>query len=359
MKNILTSIQQEAYKILLISVLAGTMAACDSVLEFDEGDCSIEYCVKFKYDYNMKNVDAFANEVKNVTLYAFDDDNNLVSFKTEAGEMLATGEYAMTLDIEPGDYHLVAWAGLDDESFAVPLLTPKSSKISDLNVKLLREAATDMTRAEGDKDKFIVNRELSSLWHGEVKKSAFTRSGRKRYTEVSLVKNTNTIRVALVQVNQNENATPTRALNKDELKFSIYDNNGFMNYDNSLLGDDLLTYKPFVTKQSSVTTRAFNVVDTEYPAVITEMSVARLMQDQNPELSIIDSKYNKSILKKGDLIDYLNLLRIEQYASMPLQEYLDREDNYSMLIFVDENLTLINSVIEINGWVIQLNDFEL
>ena len=44
---------------------------------------------------------------------------------------------------------------------------------------------------------------------------------------------------------------------------------------------------------------------------------------------------------------------------MPLQEYLDREDNYSMLVFVDENLTLINTVVEINDWVIQLNDFDL
>lgn len=44
---------------------------------------------------------------------------------------------------------------------------------------------------------------------------------------------------------------------------------------------------------------------------------------------------------------------------MELQEYLDREDRYSMIFFVDENMALIKSVIQINGWVIQLNDFEL
>lgn len=358
MKKILTSIQKEANKLLLISVLAGTMTACDSILEYNE-DCSIQYGVKFKYDYNMKYANTFAQEVKNVSLYAFDDNNNLVFFKSESGDVLSEEDYFMSLDMEPGDYHLIAWAGLDDESYAVPLLSQSSSKITDLNVKVLRDNATDLTRADEEKDKFIVNRELSSLWHGEIKKSAFTRSGRQRIAEVSLVKNTNTIRVALVQVKQDENAPVTRALNKDELKFSIYDNNGFMNYDNSLLSDDLLTYKPYVIQQSSVTTRAFNVVDTEYPAVITEMSVARLMQDQDPELSIIDTKTNKPILKKGDLIEYLNLLRLEKYATMPLQEYLDREDQYSLLIFVDENLTLLDFVIEINGWVIQLNDFEL
>ena len=40
-------------------------------------------------------------------------------------------------------------------------------------------------------------------------------------------------------------------------------------------------------------------------------------------------------------------------------EQVDREDRYSMIFFVDENMALIKSVIQINGWVIQLNDFEL
>ena len=59
MKRILTTIQKEANKILLLTVLAGAMASCDSVLDYKEGDCSIEYLVKFKYDYNMEIVDAF------------------------------------------------------------------------------------------------------------------------------------------------------------------------------------------------------------------------------------------------------------------------------------------------------------
>lgn len=53
MKRILTTIQKEANKILLLTVLAGAMASCDSILDFEEGDCSIEYRVKFVYDKNM------------------------------------------------------------------------------------------------------------------------------------------------------------------------------------------------------------------------------------------------------------------------------------------------------------------
>lgn len=123
MKRIFTHIQKSAKSILLLTVLAGAMASCDSILDFEEGDCSIEYRVKFRYDYNMEKVDAFAQEVKTVTLYAFDKDGNFVYQKTEQGERLATGDYSMQVDIEPGDYELITWAGLDDQSFAVPLLT--------------------------------------------------------------------------------------------------------------------------------------------------------------------------------------------------------------------------------------------
>ena len=59
------------------------------------------------------------------------------------------------------------------------------------------------------------------------------------------------------------------------------------------------------------------------------------------------------------MIKYLNMLKQEHYKDMELQEYLDREDRYSMIFFVDENMALIKSVIQINGWVIQINDFEL
>ena len=216
MKRILTTIQKEANKILLLTVLAGAMASCDSVLDYNEGDCSIEYLVKFKYDYNMEKVDAFAQEVRAVTLYAFDDNGNMVYFKTDQGEILADGNYAMKLDIEPGEYHLIAWAGLDNQSFAVPVLYPQTSQITELKVKTLREEFVP-TRSEDEKDKYIVEKELSSFWHGEVKKSAFTRSGRERITEVSLVKNTNNIRIVVAQVNQHPDQPVTRVLKKEKL----------------------------------------------------------------------------------------------------------------------------------------------
>ena len=82
MKRILTTIQEKANNILLFTILAGAITSCDSILDYNE-NCDIEYCVKFKYDYNMEEKDVFAEQVRTVTLYAFDDNNNLVFQNTD------------------------------------------------------------------------------------------------------------------------------------------------------------------------------------------------------------------------------------------------------------------------------------
>ena len=366
MKRIFTNIQKKVGNALLFTVLAGAIASCDSVLDYDDGDCSIKYRVKFKYDYHMKKVDAFAEEVKTITLYAFDDEGNFVYQNTDPGEMLADGSYSMTVDFDPKQYHLVTWAGLDNQSFAVPVMN-NQSKIDDLIVRTLREPTS---RAEGEEGRYIVDKQLSPLWHGEaidgesqLETKPVTGGIREEITTIGLMKNTNHIRIVIAQVNQNpdEDIPTSRAIRDDMFTYAIYDDNGKMNYDNSLMEDNLLTYQPFVTATDEVTTRAFSEegepVNT-YSAAIAEISMARLMETQNPRLRIYNKKNETELLPDGSLIRYLRLLKEQNFIKMPLQEYLDREDSYGMIFFVDENLTFLKTVIQINDWVVNLNEFE-
>ena len=41
------------------------------------------------------------------------------------------------------------------------------------------------------------------------------------------------------------------------------------------------------------------------------------------------------------------------------QEYLDRQDEYNMTFFLNENNEWISSSININGWTIVLNDSDM
>lgn len=77
MKTVNTFARQFSFSLMMAMTLGSAVVSCDSILGEEEVDCSVEYRVKFKYDYNMKYADAFSREVGTVTLYAFDDNGKL------------------------------------------------------------------------------------------------------------------------------------------------------------------------------------------------------------------------------------------------------------------------------------------
>ncbi len=84
-----------------------------------------------------------------------------------------------------------------------------------------------------------------------------------------------------------------------------------MNYDNSLLDDKLLTYKPIAISEEVVKSRAFSAGNEEakaYNAVVSELNVGRLMEDKTPQLLIRNTVTNETLFKCDNLIDYLELL---------------------------------------------------
>ncbi len=351
MKRIFTTIQKEAGRLMLLSILACAITSCDSILDFDDGDCTIEYRVKFKYDYNMKYADAFKNEVNTVTLYAFDDDGNFIYQHTEEGNKLKADDYSMKIDIEPGNYHLVAWAGVNDKSFAIPLMEIGESTLNDLTVKTNRETAT-----RGSDDTYIVsgdNHKLSPLWHAESRKVVLTRSAREQVITLSLTKNTNNIRIILQQ-------TGSKTINVEDFDFSITDDNGWMDCHNNLLKDDMLKYLPFYRTSGTVdeeTTRTEGEEEDPVMSVaVAQITTARLMADKKAILRITNKKNGKTVLAIP-LIEYLLLTKSQEHV-IDNQEYLDRQDEYSMTFFLDENQTWLKTTIIINGWTIRLNEIE-
>lgn len=347
MKRILYSIQTRIYKLLAVAACGTMLASCDNILDNGYGDCTMEYRVKFKYDYNMKKADAFANEVKSVTLYAFDDDGKFVYQRTEQGDILAGEDYSMPVEVEPGDYHLVSWAGMEGESsFAVPVLTEGVSTIDELKCRMNRIYGR---AADGSA---IVNENLAPLFHGEVEKQSFSRAGQTQIVTVPLVKNTNTIRVILQQISD-------KKVDVSKFEFTITDDNGLMNYDNKLLDDETLTYYPWYTAQGSTdraaTGRAENE-DTELSVAVAQLTIGRLVVANHPKLTITNKETGQIVLSIP-LIDYLVMTEAEGH-DMNNQEYLDRQDEYSMTFFLGSDMTWVKTQIIINGWVVRYNDIQ-
>ena len=54
MKTVKTFARQFSFSLMMAMTLGSAVVSCDSILGEEEVDCSVEYRVKFKYDYNMK-----------------------------------------------------------------------------------------------------------------------------------------------------------------------------------------------------------------------------------------------------------------------------------------------------------------
>ena len=330
----------------LLAFLGMATTSCSNILDEEVEDCSVEYRVKFKYDHNMKFADAFANEVRSVTLYAFDKDGKFVYQRTEQGDMLGEEDYTMPVEVNPGDYRFVTWAGLEgEESFSVPVLTQGVSTIDELTCRMNRINV----RADGTA---VVNEDLKPLWHGEVTEHSFTsRAAMQQVLTIPLVKNTNNVRIVLQHLSGS-------AVEVDKFTFTITDENGLMNYDNSLLADEPLTYYAWrkddgVADMDSDGSRA----QTAIGVAIAELTVGRLVLENNPILTVTNDKGEKVL--SIPLIDYALLVKGHYNREMSDQEYLDRQDEYNMTFFLDENGHWASSTIIINDWQIVLNDADL
>ena len=348
MKTVVKTFARQFSSLIMAMALGSAVVSCDNILAEEEEDCSVHYRVKFKYDYNMKYADAFANEVSSVTLYAFDDNGKLAFQKTEEGEILKAQDYYMDLEVPSGDYRLITWAGrLDEEaSFSVPLMTVGESTYEELKCKMERAYSR---AADGSA---FIDTELTGLWHGDIDTHNFpSRAAMIETVTVPLVKNTNKIRIILQQMNG-------QGLDADNFEFTITDNNGYMNYDNMLLDDEVLTYYPYFHADGDTEFDSSLQVeeDENISVAIAQLTVGRLVVEQNPYLTITNRK-NDEVILRIPLIKYLLLTEAEGH-DMTSQEYLDRQDEYHMTFFLDENLAWINTRIIINDWIVRFNDFE-
>ena len=328
----------------LLLLAAGTFSSCN-VLTEEEQDCMVY--VRFKYDMNMEFTNAFQNAVNSVTLYAFDKNGVLAFQKTEEGDLIKQDGYRMRLDgishSEKAEYDFITWAGEpDNQSFTIPVLTVGKSTKEELICQLNRA---------GDG---VVNDNLDELFHGQVENMNFGRAVTSPMEEVvlPLVKNTNSIRIILQQVSG-------KPINVDDFHFTITDKNGKMNYDNSLMDDPQITYQAWHTGDGSASLDEGQVEEegmTSINVAIAELSVARLMADMEPVLTI--TKADGERVLSIPLVDCALLYKRYKYRDMPEQEYLDREDEYNFTFFLDENNNWISSSIIINSWKVVFNDVD-
>lgn len=333
-------------RVLLASAMVVAMLAvssCKDGLIFDgEGDCGIYYRIRFKYDYNIKFADAFANEVHSVALYIFDQNDTLIEeITTTDKEALSSGTFEIPLELEPGNYTLLAWGGLmNEESFDMLANTQ-------IGVTNIEELQVKMHRVHNDNGEATVSDNLLPLYHGTMTLDVVETPG--TYTEtMSLMKDTNSVRILLHELSGH-------GIDADKFIFEIKDNNGLYDWDNTLLDDEEITYKAWhqTTGSANMNEQASRTV-TGVNVALAELTTGRMRADASPILHIKSRETGEDLVRLP-LADYALLVKGYYRQGLSDQEYLDRQDEYTLTLFLDEG-EWVSSYILINSWRVVLND---
>ena len=320
--------------------MLATTSCNDGLGTFDgEGDCGVY--ISFKYDYNIKFANAFANEVNSVALYVFDEENTLIDqLTTTDKEALSDDEFEMVLQLDPGEYRLLAWGGLmNEESF--DLLANAEigkTKLQELQVRMHR-----YHNASGDA---VVEKDLLPLYHGSMKIVVDDVEGTYKHT-MSLMKDTNVVRILLNELSGHE-------ADADDFIFEIEDSNGLYDWDNTLLDDEQITYKAWYKESVSTETETMSRAQESVGGALAELTIGRIRADRSPILRIRSSETGEDIVRLP-LAEYALMVKGQYNLGMSSQEYLDRVDEYNMTLFLNEGEWVSTSIL-IHSWRVVIND---
>lgn len=302
-------------------------------------DATVSYKVRFDDSYNMNYADAFSSEIKSLTLFVLDSNSKSLiwTYDETDQEKLKTNNYTIDLPLTPGSYDLVAWCGISGSdpvpSFALTT-TPELEKTS------IDQLKTKLSVGKEGADNVIVHSDpLTELHHGILREQVLTKHDTTLV--VPLVRNTNNVRVVLQRIDGTD-------LDASDFDFCVEASNGLMDYDNQLLKDSQREYLAYNKTNKAGTNNG--------TVVLAEMSLARMVLDQNMRLK---ATYKDKSLLNIPLIKYALLVKGYYYDTMDDQEFLDRQNDWNFIFFLNENNQWEQSNLYINDWHVILNDLIL
>ena len=189
--------------------------------------------------------------------------------------------------------------------------------------------------------------------------------------DLPLKKNTNSIRVVLNQ----QGGEP---IAEDDFIFEITDDNGRMEWDNSLLPDERLVYPAWHVATGFADLGPEEDIYDDLPAAgtpaaaapradgsisvgvaLAEFTIGRLVKEgHNPYLTVKVRETGKTVFSL-QLVKYLLFVKGYYNREMDAQEYLDRQDDYALTFFLDSGGRWIDTYIYINDWRVVPQDVDL
>lgn len=367
------------FKLVCFSAIAlTTMSSC---IKEDMDDCPpaiSKVALQFDYTYNVKQADAFAAEVKNINVYAFDENGKFFDSYIESREKFETGHTMEITGLKDGKYTFVCLArdrqvmsrAEDDEmEFSFASLTPGVSTIDDLTERMGKDNGEEIKN----------DKEFAALYTAKTQVD-FQRLNQKGNegtvvtSTLSLMKCTKTYRIVLLPY-ENDQAD----FKPENFDVRIEGSAAWLDHKGEKVKDERITYLPYNMERRANYDGAHTEVNEEPvdQALIYDLSSSRMFERQSDRRVVRDGDKNNYDDKRiiiTDLRDKDNPIELFNH-SLPWflalcgekvnpnwddQEYLDREDHYVLMFYVSDkrDYNMITKV-NVNGWNVNIKDTEL
>lgn len=372
-------INKNWFKLVCFSAIAlTTMSSC---IKEDMDDCPpaiSKVALQFDYTYNVKQADAFAAEVKNINVYAFDENGKFFDSYIESREKFETGHTMEITGLKDGKYTFVCLArdrqvmsrAEDDEmEFSFASLTPGVSTIDDLTVRMGKDNSEEIKN----------DKEFAALYTAktQVDFQRLNQNGNEGTvvtSTLSLMKCTKTYRIVLLPY-ENDQAD----FKPENFDVRIEGSAAWLDHNGEKVKNEGITYLPYNMERRANYDGAHTEVNEEPvdQALIYDLSSSRMFERQSDRRAVRDGDKNNYDDKRiiiTDLRDKDNPIELFNH-SLPWflalcgekvnqnwddQEYLDREDHYVLMFYVSDkrDYNMITKV-NVNGWNVNLKDTEL
>lgn len=367
------------FKLVCFSAIAlTTMSSC---IKEDMDDCPpaiSKVALQFDYTYNVKQADAFAAEVKNINVYAFDENGKFFDSYIESREKFETGHTMEITGLKDGKYTFVCLArdrqvmsrAEDDEmEFSFASLTPGVSTIDDLTVRMGKDNGEEIKN----------DKEFAALYTAKTQVD-FQRLNQKGNegtvvtSTLSLMKCTKSYRIVLLPY-ENDQAD----FKPENFDVRIEGSAAWLDHKGEKVKNEKITYLPYNMERRANYDGAHTEVNEEPvdQALIYDLSSSRMFERQNDRRVVRDGDKNNYDDKRiiiTDLRDkdhpielfnhslpwFLALCGEKVNPNWNDQEYLDREDHYVLMFYVSDkrDYNMITKV-NVNGWNVNIKDTEL
>lgn len=367
------------FKLVCFSAIAlTTMSSC---IKEDMDDCPpaiSKVALQFDYTYNVKQADAFAAEVKNINVYAFDENGKFFDSYIESREKFETGHTMEITGLKDGKYTFVCLArdrqvmsrAEDDEmEFSFASLTPGVSTIDDLTVRMGKDNGEEIKN----------DKEFAALYTAktQVDFQRLNQNGNEGTvvtSTLSLMKCTKTYRIVLLPY-ENDQAD----FKPENFDVRIEGSAAWLDHKGEKMKNERITYLPYNMERRANYDGAHTEVNEEPvdQALIYDLSSSRMFERQSDRRVVRDGDKNDYDDKRiiiTDLRDkdhpielfnhslpwFLALCGEKVNQNWDDQEYLDREDHYVLMFYVSDkrDYNMITKV-NVNGWNVNIKDTEL